>query len=319
MTEDVSPGPAQVSAPGAALRRLGDRALTVAAVLGGLSLVTAIVLALSGITPLIVTSGSMSPGMPTGSLALSRTVAVEELAVGDVVSVLDSRATRVTHRVVSIGDDGLTLQGDANPSPDAPTYDVESADRVIVSLPHAGTALAVASGPVGRGALLGVAALALLALVWHRPGARPRRAESIAVVAALATVAGVGVGVARAPEGTSASWTDSVSGASTITSAVGPAALTVSCSASAGTVTISWSAVPGATSYEITVAGATPGERTTTGRSVTVANKNTGGADFIVPNGNRTYPVTVVALVPGGSVTGGATIAFSAGNTVVCG
>ncbi len=117
----------------------------------------------------------------------------------------DARGTRVTHRVVAVDDAGLTLRGDANPTADAGTYDVAVADRVLLSVPHAGTAWRRATGPVGRGVLLGVAAVVLLVLVRPRSGVAPARSEAVAVLAALTVVAGVGVGVARAPEGTSAS------------------------------------------------------------------------------------------------------------------
>ncbi len=215
MTIDISPVPVRPSRRGD-LRGLGDAALTGAAVLGALSLVAALVLAVAGMTPLVFTSGSMGPEIPTGSLALARSVPVDELAVGDVVSVLDPQGTRVTHRVVAIDDTGLTLKGDANLSADPGTYDVAAADRVLWSVPRAGTVVARATAPLGRGVLLGVAAMALLALVWPRSGARPSRSEAVAVLAALAAVAGVGVGLGPAPEGTSAFWTDAVSATSQV-------------------------------------------------------------------------------------------------------
>ena len=143
-TRDDRHWPAPARSSSRDLHRGADVALTVAAVLGGLSLVTALVLAVAGMTPLVFTSGSMGPAIPTGSLALARSVPVDELVVGDVVSVRDARGTRVTHRVVAVDDAGLTLRGDANPTADAGTYDVAVADRVLLSVPHAGTALAAA-------------------------------------------------------------------------------------------------------------------------------------------------------------------------------
>ena len=259
MTIDISPAPARSASRD--LHRVADVALTVAAVLGGLSLVAALVLAVAGMTPLVFTSGSMGPAIPAGSLALARSVPVEDLRVGDVVSVPDLQGTRVTHRVVAIDDAGLTLQGDANLTADAGAYDVVDADRVLLSVPHVGTALAAATGPVGRGALLGVAAVLLLVLVRPRSGSRPSRSESVAVLAALATVAGVGVGVARAPEGTTAFWTDTASASSQISvvkaSSLPEKPVLTGCARQGSGASLTWTSTSDPTSFQIRYQGPT--------------------------------------------------------------
>jgi signal peptidase I len=236
-------------------RRLGSLALTVAAVAGALSLAVALLFAVTGVTPLVFQSGSMSPTIPTGSLALARTVDTADLAVGDVVSVRDVAGTRVTHRVAAIAGDGtLTLKGDANLSADAETYPVDSVDRVFVSVPHVGSALSVLTGPTGRGLATGLGVAVVLVLVSLRAGARPGRTERVAVLGALALVLGVGVGLARAPEGTAAFWTDNVAGTSRITVAA-PAQpekpVLTSCTRTGNSITLTWTSVASPQNYQI--------------------------------------------------------------------
>ena len=79
-----------------------------------------------GIRPLIFRSGSMGPEIDTGALGLARTVPAAELAVGDVVSVVNDRGVRVTHRIQTSRYTSptatLTLRGDANPTADPAPY-----------------------------------------------------------------------------------------------------------------------------------------------------------------------------------------------------
>lgn len=85
------------------------------AVVAGVGLIfglAAIVLLICGLRPYILSSGSMAPTMPKGSLVLINTrVKPEDLVVGDVVA-YRSGDTLVLHRLVG---DNL-LQGDANPT-----------------------------------------------------------------------------------------------------------------------------------------------------------------------------------------------------------
>ncbi|GEE00131.1 hypothetical protein nbrc107696_05770 [Gordonia spumicola] len=117
--------------------------LNVGAILGLACIVVAIGSMVFGVTPLVFRSGSMSPDIPTGSLALARTVDAADLRVGDVVSVDNEVGTRITHRVIGIenvgdGSVSLTLKGDANRVPDPSPYVVTRADRVITSVPVLG-------------------------------------------------------------------------------------------------------------------------------------------------------------------------------------
>ena len=140
---------------------------TCSAIVGALSVLLVIVVLASGLRPLVVISGSMEPGIPTGSLILSRTVSAADLAVGDVVTVPrpDGRGP-VTHRIVAIDAEGegsvaLELQGDANASKDPQPYTVTEAGLLQVTLPHVGAIVQVVRSPLG---LVGIAVF-LLGLV----------------------------------------------------------------------------------------------------------------------------------------------------------
>lgn len=124
-------------------RRALDSAVTAVAVLGFCCLVAAALAASAGLRPFVVHSGSMAPEIPVGALVVARSVPATELEPGEVVSILRADGNRVTHRVVDVtGLTGsvtmLTLQGDANSTPDAERPMVSRADRVVLVVPHLG-------------------------------------------------------------------------------------------------------------------------------------------------------------------------------------
>lgn len=80
---------------------------------------------IGGATPYTILTGSMRPGMPPGTLVVSRPVAPEQIRVGTVITyqLRSGEPEVVTHRVIAQGvrEDGELIfrtQGDANPSPD---------------------------------------------------------------------------------------------------------------------------------------------------------------------------------------------------------
>lgn len=147
-------------------RRLRELLLWAGAALGLLAVTVGVLVAFFGFNLLVFRSGSMSPEIPTGGIALSQTVPAAEIEPGDVVSVIASNGERITHRVVSTtlrGDEAsLVLKGDANSTPDSELYVVTSADRVVASLPYGGYVIVHALTPPG---ILAVACLSMMLLL----------------------------------------------------------------------------------------------------------------------------------------------------------
>lgn len=265
------------------LRRIADHALSVGAFLGVAALLSASLGAALGVRPLFFRSGSMSPAIGTGALALARSVPASDLRVGDVVSVTTASGSRVTHRVVRTetmsGQVLLTLRGDANRVPDAQRYPVESAYRVFWHVPWLGYAVGAMVSPGGL-FVLGLLVMGLLVLATRRRpdppsggrrarrGARraaPRRARR-ATAAAVASVAVIAGPASAAP------WTDDVLVSGQVLAAASLLAPDISC-AGGGLLTsptISWSTPSGPTpsSYLVTyVSGSDVQTATTTGNS----------------------------------------------------
>lgn len=312
---------------GQRLRGARETALTAGAVLGVVCLVATIAGYAFAITPLVFRSGSMSPAIRTGDLAVARTVDASSLQVGDVVSVIDANGHRVTHRLRSMSNEGatrrLTLQGDANPAPDAETYTVSRVDRVLFDIPKAGY---VASAASGRGGVfvLGAYVTGMLVLAFRRrppsgrdPGSEPRhggarKAERRTRVAARSVVVGVaGATLAVAAPASAAFWTDPapVTG-TTLTAYTLPAPATFTCGGlGVLSVSFSWTAVAGATGYTLHYGPGGATTRTVTGTSTTVTSAISGGTAWVVANrsfgsttwssvasGTRSYTVAVVSL-----------------------
>lgn len=295
----------------------GRAALALAAVLGGLCLVAALAAAVLDLRPLVFRSGSMAPSIQTGDLAVAQTVPASDLAVGDVVSVETASGARVTHRIMTVthrGDDTATLalQGDANPGVDPVPYDVETADRVVATIPHAGRVVAWFSGPLGL-LLLGGYAVWLLGRVVARP---PRAAEAgragfagVAAVALVGLVTGWGA-TAQSPL-TLAAWTDEVGvSGTTLTAYTVPPSSSFTCgSVGAFSVRFNWTAVAGATSYTLHFGAGGGDTATTTGTTATITTAVSGGTAWVevnrsfgpvtwtsVASQTRTYTVAVVSL-----------------------
>lgn len=169
------------------LGRLRRVLLTLTATVGGLCILGALACAVFGMRPLVFESGSMSPAIPAGSVALARNVDAAALDTGDVVSVIAASGVRVTHRIVAIDSNGpsrlLTLQGDANNVPDREVYRVTHADRVVADVPWLGYAIAFLQSGPGL-VLLGIG-IAVMLYVAFRPASRAPTGRRRAVRAAL--------------------------------------------------------------------------------------------------------------------------------------
>jgi signal peptidase I len=270
--------------------------LTVGAVVGGICLLVAVGSALFGLRPLVFQSGSMSPTIGTGALALSHEVEASSLHVGQVVSVPTGDGERVTHRIVGIAHDGaitqLELRGDANKVSDPHTYRVTKADVVVFHVPWLGYAIGWLVGPVGL-FLLGLYAAFLASVLLRRrppsedhtdrapepegessstPGRHTRvlKITGLSALVVFGTASGVLVQHQVTP--TLAAWTDGVTVAgSTLTAKVttlNPPPL-VTCLPGTGQKSVlSWGAVTGATNYRVHTGAATDVTYTVVGSNV---------------------------------------------------
>ncbi|MDV8002470.1 signal peptidase I [Rhodococcus sp. IEGM 1408] len=130
-----------------------ELALNLGALAGLVCIVAAAVSMFFGVMPLVFRSGSMSPEIPTGALALAVPVAAADLAAGDVVSVVTPGDVRITHRVTGLAPAGdgtvaVTLRGDANDADDPAPYLLREADRVFFHVDGLGYPVAWLSNPV---------------------------------------------------------------------------------------------------------------------------------------------------------------------------
>ncbi|WP_375003320.1 signal peptidase I [Aeromicrobium sp. CTD01-1L150] len=180
------------------------------AVLGTLSIILVLLAVVFDVKPLVFRSGSMEPAIGTGALAVAREIPADRVEVDDVVSVIADDGTRITHRVVAIGEEdgevSLTLQGDANSAPDAEAYPVTTVDRVLVDVPYTGYALSALGSPSGMFACGLLVATALFLGFGRRPDDTGAAAQ-VRTLVILAGLAGLMVPAAR-PGDTLAQFTD---------------------------------------------------------------------------------------------------------------
>lgn len=156
--------------------RIGKKHLAYAAlgIMSGLVILLA-VSPLMGIRFDVVLSGSMSPALNTGDLAVVVPTDMNDLRVGDVI-VFSSPISSglVCHRIIAIHeDDGPVFQtkGDNNEDPDPFLVEPERVvGRVDVGIPAMGYAVQWLRGPFG---LLGI--IALLALTFIIPSERKNK------------------------------------------------------------------------------------------------------------------------------------------------
>lgn len=113
-----------------------------------------------------VSSGSMSPSLRTGDIAVFR-AASDDIAVGTIIRFDDADGRSIVHRVVEASvEGGYQTKGDANAQEDADPVFVESVEGVLaLVVPFIGTPELL----VDRGAWAGLAVLlvVLVAAGWH--------------------------------------------------------------------------------------------------------------------------------------------------------
>ncbi len=105
-----------------------------------------------GVRAFVVSSGSMAPAIPVGSLVL--TAPVVDPQPGTVITFRQGGGT-VTHRVVAVEGDRLVTRGDANTTPDAGSVRTGSLmGRVGLTVPLAGYAVVFLRQPATLPALV---------------------------------------------------------------------------------------------------------------------------------------------------------------------
>lgn len=147
-----------------------------AAVLGTAALVMACCLLallgaglIAGYRPVVLTTASMSPTAPAGSLLIAETVEPESVSVGDILVMRRPSGVVVTHRVVERVDrDGLVMvrtKGDANEDADPAPYSVVGTHRRSEwVIPSAGKVLLLLRTKLFRLVIVGVLALLIVGI-----------------------------------------------------------------------------------------------------------------------------------------------------------
>ena len=121
--------------------------------------------------PLVVIAGpSMTPTIPLGAVVIERTLPVDAIAVGDVVTVQMPNGVAITHRVVRLGEIAgstyLETRGDANDGPDPVVVPASSVSGVVtLTLPMVGFLLAYLAVPSGVASIVLMLAALMLA-IW---------------------------------------------------------------------------------------------------------------------------------------------------------
>ena len=143
----------------------------------------------------VITGGSMTGTYDKGSMVFERTVADDDLRVGDVITYQPPASSGVTwlvtHRIIAIGHDEkgrmvLRTQGDANPKPDPWRFSLTADRQGVVrhSVPYVAWAMIALADRQNRMLLIGLPAalLALLSLGQAAVAARTRPRDAIGQV-----------------------------------------------------------------------------------------------------------------------------------------
>ena len=161
--------------------RLGGALLNLAALGGVVCIVLVILSAVFNISLIMFKTGSMSPTIPAGSLAVVREISAREIAVGDVVTVDRDGMLPVTHRVTSVEGSGetrtITMRGDANEAEDPVPYTVTDVRIVLGSVPGLAYVVVWFSNPWVLGSLTVGASVLVTWAFWPRSKRASRRSS----------------------------------------------------------------------------------------------------------------------------------------------
>lgn len=165
-------------------RVLADILLWIAAIAGVVCMVLVVLALTVNITLIMFRTGSMSPTIPAGSVAVVQEVAASEVEVGDVVTVERVGDLPVTHRVTSISSGAsdaervITMRGDANAADDPYPYTVQTVRVVLFSVPGIASAIVAMGNPYVLGGLTIAATALVVWAFWPRSSSSRRRSAS---------------------------------------------------------------------------------------------------------------------------------------------
>ncbi|MGX1859131.1 signal peptidase I [Dietzia sp. NPDC055340] len=166
--EDEAPAPSE-SRQARIRARIEDGALTALSTLGAVCIAATIAAFVFNISLVMFKTGSMSPTIPAGSLAVVREIPASDIRVGDVTTVSRGEdQLPVTHRVISADPVGggvysIEMKGDANESPDARPYEVTEVKKVMWHAPRLAYVVNAMSQPIS---MAGITVAAALLVGW---------------------------------------------------------------------------------------------------------------------------------------------------------
>lgn len=180
---EVRPASPQASAPRrGVLGWIGESLLTIASIGGVLCILLVIAAVVFKVSIMMFATGSMTPTIPAGSIAVVREIPAAEAKVGDVTTIMREKLLPITHRITSItpsdtpGNMLITMRGDANPSDDPEPYDVATVRKVIFSAPGVAQTIVAVSNPWVMGSITIAMATLVTWAFWPRKGSQ-RRAQ----------------------------------------------------------------------------------------------------------------------------------------------
>lgn len=156
-------------------RGLRETLLTLAALGGAICIVLVILAYTGGYSLIMFKTGSMSPTIPAGSVALVQRMPASEIVIGDVTTVDRLGELPITHRVTSVLDGTtaaqrvITMKGDANEAEDPAPYTVEEVRIVRGSVPHLANVIVWFGNPLVLGGITIGASLLVVWAFWPRP------------------------------------------------------------------------------------------------------------------------------------------------------
>ncbi|MDO9354209.1 MAG: signal peptidase I [Solirubrobacteraceae bacterium] len=140
-------------------------------------LVAVVVAGANGLRVRVEQTGSMAPALQPGDLVIVKQVAVDSVALGDVIGVRTAAGQVIVHRVQRVDGAGgalrVTTRGDANPTSE--TWTIPRGSEVALvrgSIPSLGSMVDAVKGPFAAFAVLIAGlllALSQLRSIWSRP------------------------------------------------------------------------------------------------------------------------------------------------------